>query len=100
MPKLSKYNDYWQEPACRLPSMTGPYDFKFLNENGNLNEVGWDGPLEDKLWRYNQHYFDDLNAHNADERKSWHERLIDKWIADNPLLPELVGNPIPHHYVL
>ena len=66
--------------------MTGPLDFIFLNEKGNLNEVDWDGPSREKLWRYNQHYFDDLNASLACERKQWHVNLINKWIVDNPPL--------------
>jgi hypothetical protein len=66
--------------------MTGPFDFTFLNEKGNLIEVGWDGPSREKLWRYNQHYFDDLNAQNGYERKSWHNDLIEKWIVENPPL--------------
>ena len=65
-----------------------------------FNEVGWDSPTREKLWRYNQHYFDDLNAHNAEERKSWHSDLIEKWIVEMPLSSELVGNPIPHLYGL
>ena len=85
-PKLSKHTVSWQEPASRLPSMTGPFDFTFLNEKGNLIEVGWDGPSREKLWRYNQHYFDDLNAQNGYERKSWHNDLIEKWIVENPPL--------------
>ena len=64
--------------------MEGPYDLIFLNEKGNLDEVGWDGPSREKLWRYNQHYFDDLNAHNSDDRRSWHSDLIEKWIVENP----------------
>ena len=63
--------------------MVSPNDFKFLNKKGNLDEVGWDGPSREKLWRYNQHYFDDLNAHDAEERKSWHTDLIEKWIVEN-----------------
>jgi uncharacterized heparinase superfamily protein len=63
--------------------MTGPLDFTFLNEKGNLNEVGWDGPAREKLWRYNQHYFDDLNAQDGNERGSWHIQLIEKWIVEN-----------------
>jgi uncharacterized heparinase superfamily protein len=63
--------------------MVGPHDFKFLNEKGNLDEVGWDGHNRDKLWRYNQHYFDDLSAQDGNERKSWHSALIEKWIIEN-----------------
>ena len=63
--------------------MLGPNTFKFLNEKGNLDEVGWDSPDREKLWRYNQHYFDDLNALNVEERQSWHIDLIEKWIVEN-----------------
>lgn len=63
--------------------MVGPNDFKFLNEKGNLDKLGWDSPDREKLWRYNQHYFDDLNANNVEERKSWHSDLIEKWIVEN-----------------
>ena len=83
LPKLSKHTDSWQKPASRLSSMVGPNDFKFLNELGNLNQLGWDNPSREKLWRYNQHYFDDLNANNVEERKSWHSDLIEKWIVEN-----------------
>ena len=65
--------------------MTSPLDFTFLNEK-NLNEVGWDGHSREKLWRYNQHYFDDLNSQDGYERKSWHADLIEKWIVENPPL--------------
>ena len=33
-----------------------------------------------KLWRYDQHYFDDLNANDVANRKDWHQSLIDRWI--------------------
>lgn len=74
----------WQKPARRLASMTGPRSFVFLNEPGRLDDVGWDGPQREKLWRYNQHYFDDLNAIDAEARRAWHLALIEDWIAHNP----------------
>jgi uncharacterized heparinase superfamily protein len=55
-----------------------------LNEVGSLEEFGWDGPSKEKLWRYNQHYFDDLVAQGASERAEWHRQLIASWIHDNP----------------
>lgn len=74
----------WQVPARRLPSMTGPRGFVFLNETGELDALGWDGPQREKLWRYNQHYFDDLNAQGAQGRHAWHAALLDDWLAHNP----------------
>lgn len=74
----------WQMPARRLSSMTGPRSWEFLNESGHLDELGWDGPQREKLWRYNQHYFDDLNAQDAAERLPWHVALVSDWVAHNP----------------
>lgn len=74
----------WHMPARRLPSMSGPRSWVFLNEAGELSELGWDGPQREKLWRYNQHYFDDLNAQNAVDRLSWHSALVCDWINHNP----------------
>lgn len=51
---------------------------------GQLAEVGWDGPEREKLWRYNQHYFDDLNAEAAETRTDWHRQLVQDWVAKNP----------------
>ena len=82
-PALRARAGTWQAPARRLPSMTGPRSFVFLNEPGALDEIGWDGAQREKLWRYNQHYFDDLNAIDAEARRAWHLALIEDWIAHN-----------------
>jgi uncharacterized heparinase superfamily protein len=63
--------------------MKGPEDFCFLNDKGTLLN-GWDDPARSKLWRYNLHYFDDLNAEGAPERQVWHAALIERWISENP----------------
>jgi uncharacterized heparinase superfamily protein len=83
-PDLSVLTATFQVPAKRKSSMAGPSSFLFLNESGALDEVGWNGPQREILWRYNQHYFDDLNAFDALARHSWHLPLIQDWIAQNP----------------
>ncbi|MDI9245001.1 alginate lyase family protein [Marinobacter sp. CHS3-4] len=35
------------------------------------------------MWRYNQHYFDDLNAKNGKERSGWHRDLLLSWVKEN-----------------
>jgi uncharacterized heparinase superfamily protein len=74
----------WVAPARREPSLAGPREFRFLNVNGLLDEIGWDGPEREKLWRYNQHYFDDLNAVDTEDRHTWHEALLRDWVTENP----------------
>jgi len=74
----------WQMPARREASLTGPGDFLLLGERGGPANIGWDGPQRDRLWRYNQHYFDDLNAKDAPWRADWHRALLDDWVRENP----------------
>ncbi|MBN4046404.1 alginate lyase family protein [bacterium AH-315-P15] len=83
-PLLREASGPWCEPAHRAPSLTGPGAFFFLNEPGELASSEWDDPGRDKLWRYNQHYFDDLNAHGAPSRSDWHADLFADWIVNNP----------------
>ncbi len=65
--------------------MVSPTEFRFLNELHELSfPEGWNGSGVEKLWLYNLHYFDDLNARCSRRRGSWHQTLIEQWIRDNP----------------
>ena len=77
-------NGAWRAPARCRSSLTGPQSFTFLNESGDIEACGWDGDARDKLWRYNQHYFEDLTAFDAAERAPWHRALLQDWINQNP----------------
>ena len=85
----------WVPPAQREASLRGPGQFVFLNEPGDLADLGWDGPGPSKLWRYNQHYFDDLNALDAAARRAWHNTLLQSWVADNPATAGSGWEPYP-----
>lgn len=73
----------WVHPAQREPSLQGPDRFCFLNETHCLSDVGWDNPALEKLWRYNLHYFDDLNAVGSEHRTFWHHALLQRWVQEN-----------------
>ena len=63
----------------------GESSFKFLNKEFTLKvSEDWNAKNQDKLWLYNLHYFDDLNAIKSEQRFVWHSSLIQKWIKDNP----------------
>jgi uncharacterized heparinase superfamily protein len=83
-PQIREPSGCWVAPARRKPSLSGPQDFVFLGEHGRLENVGWEGPQREKLWRYNQHYFDDLNAKDAAQRIEWHRALLVDWVRANP----------------
>lgn len=83
-PPLCPVTGPWERPARREPSMIGPTWFRLLGEEADLADHGWDDPALAKLWRYNLHYFDDLNAIGAEARLTWHTELIERWISENP----------------
>ena len=65
--------------------MTGLARFRFLNDEREVAGSGaWNDFSVAKLWLYNLHYFDDLNADRAQGRKGWHIALIRRWIDENP----------------
>jgi uncharacterized heparinase superfamily protein len=69
----------------RAASLLAPARFRFLNVVGEVEAAAaWNDPDTDKLWLYNLHYFDDLNAEGRDRREAWHNVLIERWIVENP----------------
>ena len=82
-PSLRRPQGPWVRPARRRPSLGADHTFTFLNERHRLSDVGWDSPSVAKLWRYNQHYFDDLTAFGAADRRDCHSELVTRWIAEN-----------------
>lgn len=85
----------WVRPAARSPSLTGEGDFRLLGSERRLDECGWDDPAVDRLWRYNLHYLDDLNADGAWRRAEWHRALVSRWIAENPPAAGTGWEPYP-----
>jgi uncharacterized heparinase superfamily protein len=82
-------------PATRQASLLGPQEYCLLKVRGNLSEVGWNGPQRDRLWRYNQHYFDDLNAQDSHNRREWHIALLRSWVHGNPPVAGTGWEPYP-----
>lgn len=83
-PPVRMSPDSWQQPPCRRPSMLAPGMFRFLNEDGALPPGSdWSSAHRSRLWLYNLHYFDDLNAAAAPERVQWHRDLVTRWVAEN-----------------
>ena len=88
-----KVKDY--NPEIKLPetlfaqfiqkpiSLINKSKLSFFGEEGDITEIDWDGDQKEKLWRYNQHYFDDLLSQKNPKRQRWHEELIKDWIEKN-----------------
>lgn len=90
VPDVRFIDDTWQMPIAKPVCMLASNKFCFLNQTYNLPEQGgWNDVGQDKLWLYNLHYFDDLNAKNAGQRHVWHLALLQRWVDENPFA---IGN--------
>jgi len=96
LPKLQRLDTtHWQFPPTRRQSQLGFNQFTFLNEAHNLEEIGWDDENISKLWRYNLHYFDNLNARKTLARKAFNAETIRRWIRENPPFSGTGWEPYP-----
>ncbi|MDB2315831.1 heparinase II/III family protein [Luminiphilus sp.] len=69
--------------------------FSFFGEEGDLAKIGWCGEEKPALWRYNQHYFDDLTSSNAAKHEVGHRAILEKWYQDNPKGTGIGWDPYP-----
>ena len=86
----------WTEPARRSPSFSADGTPIFLNKRGTIGTSGdWQHQDASRLWLYNLHYFDDLNAAGAEERLDHHNELIQRWVAENRPFRGVGWEPYP-----
>lgn len=64
-------------------SFTPSDNFRFLNQDGCLSKVGWQGNEMSALWVYNLHYFDWLNSQSSRLNPTKSESTIMQWIEQN-----------------
>jgi uncharacterized heparinase superfamily protein len=94
-PPQRPWQGSWVTPAARAPSLVAREMWCLLGETRHLDDIGWDDPAVPLLWRYNQHYFDDLNASDASLRSTWHASLITRWMNENPPRKSTAWSPYP-----
>lgn len=96
VPALNTPDTDWKAPAHRPPMMLSAHQCIFLNEEGEVGRASdWNDDSKEKLWLYNLHYFDDLNAAGAPERVDWHRALIQRWVDENPPVTGNGWEPYP-----
>ncbi len=95
--KLRLIKNNFCSPVQKKVSILDNDTFYFLNQSESFSEIGWYNINKkiSKLWRYNQHYFDDLNSTGANYRKIFHKKLIENWIDENPLGIGVGWEPYP-----
>lgn len=84
-PSLRNISAEWALPARKQSGFISLTKFHFLNEFHELNfPLDWNNPKIEKLWLYNLHYFDALNAQDSEKQGDWHRSLMARWVKDNP----------------
>jgi uncharacterized heparinase superfamily protein len=95
-PALRALRNPYVMPIGAPVSMLAPDVFRLLNLEGRISEPSdWQGSGRSQLWTYNLHYFDDLNAADAASRLAWHQRLLARWIDENPAGVGIGWDPYP-----
>ena len=84
-PPLRMQTGRWVAPIPHPPSLQPGFHVRFLNEDGEIEHANqWNNPNKAKLWLYNLHYFDVLNAEDGGKRRPLQRALISRWITENP----------------
>lgn len=75
----------WTSPRYIARSTFDGVHFNFLNTSGYLSKNdGWNDDQYSKLWLYNLHYLNDLNAKDLNYDDPLGQELLEKWIKGNP----------------
>ena len=69
----------------KLSLMTSPHTFCFLNEKHDIITCeDWNNHQYSPLWLYNLHYFDYIATNEIEGRNEWYDKIIERWILENP----------------
>ncbi|EGR1307976.1 alginate lyase family protein [Vibrio cholerae] len=93
----TKTSDWiWNGPEISEQSLFDGGWVSYLNVKANfIDEPIWNNKNFEKLWLYNLHYFDDLNAIDSASRQAIQSSFVDRWIADNPPVAGNGWEPYP-----
>lgn len=74
----------WIKSIHKSVSTSDGTEFLFLNKKGNIRGKGdWNNASFSKLWLYNLHYFDYLNA-SKNVSNNFELKIIRTWMDENP----------------
>lgn len=94
--KIRDIKNFFVETAKREPCLFDQNTFRFNNISSSIELDTWNSAHQKKLWQYNLHYFNDLNAKNSNNRTAWHKNLIESWTKKYTYNPNRIGwDPYP-----
>lgn len=94
LPAIRPWMHPWNAPLVTKSAFTEDGQISLLNKTAVYSSsMDWNDTQQTKLWLYNLHYLDDLNAKDSDSRKSFLNQLIHDWIEANPPLKGVGWEP-------
>jgi len=86
----------WDSPASVFSGDVTAKEMTFLGDTIALDSKNlWNHPEYTKLFLYNLHYFDGLNARDSALNACFWNELIDRWVDENPPLNGNGWEPYP-----
>jgi len=86
----------WRDPVEVERSYLGDGRFLLLGEENRITSApDWTRTDLEPLWIYNLHYFDDLRARDAHERRAEQHELMLRWMKENPAGAGPAWDPYP-----
>ena len=84
-PALRPLHSVYAQPIAPQATLIARDRVRLLNvERRCATPADWHPPEASKLWIYHLHYFEDLNAREADLRRDWHREWLQRWVRENP----------------
>ncbi len=95
-PERRPWDREWRAPMIGSRCHFEQGRFRFLGEEGSVRKsTDWNNDERSRLWLYNLHYFDDLNAVAADSRPELQEWMVRRWTEENPPMSGVGWEPYP-----
>lgn len=95
-PELKQQIYPWKKSVFKQNQNPESNQFIFLNKMIAIDLPKlWSHPEADKLWLYNLHYFDYLNAEHTDSYADFYQNIIHGWISNNQLASKIGWEPYP-----
>ena len=84
--QIPKRQECWHHVILHQEKIDANFNSYFLNNPKLLNfPTDWNNKNCSKIWTYNLHYFEDLLAKNAENKRDFHISLLGRWVDENPL---------------
>lgn len=86
----------WKGHPWRDAPLSTSTTATFLSQTREIDALNaWARNDLPRLWLYNLHYFDDLTAEGAHQRRQWQHAFVRRWVSEHPPAAKPGWDPYP-----